>query len=377
MSNAAGIIFSNLNDNTLSRLTMDRTVAAIPFGCRYRLVDFALSNMVNAGITNISIIANYNYRSLTKHVGSGKDWDLARRAGGIEFISPFQTARTPYANMYSHHLEALKSMHQFIGEIKEEVVVLSDTDNICNIDLSAAITQHKANEADLTLITTSCGEDFTCKASNVMVDANAAGKIQRIAKASKFTPGFADRFINIYIVNTAYLRIILEDALSGNLRSLSEDVLMNHPEGHRYYVYRFDGYVAPVTSFMDYYRHSISLATTPEIRRQLFGEKERPIYTNVHNSAPVLYSEGSEVKNSMIADGCVIEGTVENSILFRGVHVARGAVVKNSVLFGGTQVGEGTTVNCVVTDKDVTISANTTLSGADTLPFYISKGRHI
>ncbi len=377
MSNAAGIIFSNLNDNTLSRLTMDRTVAAIPFGCRYRLVDFTLSNMVNAGITNVSIIANYNYRSLTEHIGSGKDWDLARRAGGIEFISPYQTSRTPYANMYSHHLEALKSMHQFISEIKEDVVVLSDTDNICNIDLSAVIAQHEANEADLTLVTSPCAEDFSCKGSNVMVDADEKGKIKRIAKANKFTPGFGDRFINIYIVNTAYLRIILEDALAGNLRSLSEDVLMNHPEEHRYYVYRFDGFVAPVSSFMDYYRHSIALATTPEIRAQLFGEKDRPIYTNVHNSAPVLYADGSSVKNSMIADGCVIEGTVENSILFRGVHVARGAVVKNSVLFGGTEVGEGTTVNCVVTDKDVIISAHTTLSGAETLPFYISKGRHI
>ena len=136
---AAGIIFSNLNDNTLSRLTADRTVAAIPFGCRYRLVDFALSNMVNAGITNISLIANYNYRSLNEHIGSGKDWDLARRDGGIQFISPYQTARTPNAAMYSHHPEALKSMQVFIREIKEETVVMSDTDNLCNIDLAHII----------------------------------------------------------------------------------------------------------------------------------------------------------------------------------------------------------------------------------------------
>ena len=112
MRKTAGIIFSNLNDNTLSRLTADRTVAAIPFGCRYRLVDFALSNMINAGITDISIIANYNYRSLSEHIGSGKDWDLARRAGGISFVSPYKTARTPNAEMYSHHLDALKNMQE-------------------------------------------------------------------------------------------------------------------------------------------------------------------------------------------------------------------------------------------------------------------------
>ena len=131
---AAGIIFSNLNDNTLSRLTTDRTVAAVPFGCRYRLVDFALSNMVNANITDISIVTNYNYRSLVDHIGSGKDWDLARRSGGINIISPFQTSKDN-ALLYYTHLAALCSMQDYINDIKDDVVVLSDCDNICNINL--------------------------------------------------------------------------------------------------------------------------------------------------------------------------------------------------------------------------------------------------
>ena len=139
VSNAAGIIFSSLNNNTLSRLTSDRTVAAIPFACRYRLIDFCLSNLVNANICNINIVANYNYRSLLEHIGSGKDWDLARRQSGINFISPFLTANSGDAKMFSTHMEALKSMKQYIDEFKEEYVVLMDSDTVTNIDLKDVI----------------------------------------------------------------------------------------------------------------------------------------------------------------------------------------------------------------------------------------------
>ena len=140
---AAGIIFSSLNKNTLSRLTADRTVAAIPFACRYRLVDFCLSNMVNANISNIFIVANYNYRSLLEHIGSGKDWDLARRDGGITVISPFQTSyATSYPQMFSTHMEALRNMKEYISELKEDYVVLMDSDTVLNFDLANVIKTH-------------------------------------------------------------------------------------------------------------------------------------------------------------------------------------------------------------------------------------------
>ncbi len=374
---AAGIIFSNLNDNTLSRLTADRTVAAIPFGCRYRLVDFALSNMVNAGISNISLIANYNYRSLNEHIGSGKDWDLARRAGGIRFISPYQTARTPNSVMYLHHLEALKSMQEFVMEISEDTVVLCDTDNICNIDLAAVIEEHEARGADLTMVTTPCTPDFSSKGAVMMVSSDGTDRVTGIVKSTRPVDGYPDRFINLYVVRTAYLTYILNASFSENFQSLSEDVLMKHIGDRKYYVHRFVGFVPQVSSFTDYYRHSIALTREPLLREQLFGVKTRPIYTKVHNSAPVLYKDGAKVKNSMIADGCVIEGTVENSILFRGVKIGRGAVVRDSILFGGTDIGDGSTIQCVVADKNVSVSAHSTLSGAHTLPFFISKGRRV
>ena len=152
--NAAGIIFSNLHDKSITELTRQRTMASIPFACRYRLIDFALSNMVNSNITNINVVAHYNYHSLMDHIGNGKNWDLARRTGGIKILPPYITA---YANqdntLYNTRLEALKSVIHSIRNIQEDLVVFSDCDVICNIDLKDVLERHVASGADITFIT--------------------------------------------------------------------------------------------------------------------------------------------------------------------------------------------------------------------------------
>ena len=373
----SGIIFSNLNDNTLSLLTPDRTVAAIPFGCRYRLVDFALSNMVNSNIQDISIVANYNYRSLVEHIGSGKDWDLARRAGGIKMISPYQCAKSSVAPMYSSRLEAILSMAEYVEGLRSDLVVLSDCDNILNIDLNAVISVHRACEADITLVTTPCEPTFTARLPQMMLQTDEDGRVTGIAKATKLTESHPERSLNIFVMNTDFLKQIVENATAHNYHSLTDDVLMRTVETARYYTYCYRGFVAPVSTFLDYYRSSIRLATDPNARASLLGRRERPIYTKVHNSSPCLYKGSAEVINSMIADDCVIEGQVENSVLFRGVKVARGAVVRNSIIFGGTYIGENSSLNCIVADKQVMLSDGCHLSGHDTLPFYVAKGRKV
>ena len=182
---AAGIIFSSLNNNTLSRLTSDRTVAAIPFACRYRLIDFALSNMVNANISNIYIVANYKYRSLLEHLGSGKDWDLARREGGITFISPFQTAHLSDNKMFSTHMEALKSMKEYIDEIRDEFVVLMDSDTALTIDVSDVIRSHESTGADVTIVTSQVSEGYSAKTPRLMIS-SVAGKVTQLAMSATY-----------------------------------------------------------------------------------------------------------------------------------------------------------------------------------------------
>ena len=373
--NAAGIIFSSLNDNTLSRLTSDRTVAAIPFACRYRLVDFCLSNMVNANISNINVVANYNYRSLTEHLGSGKDWDLARRSGGIHIISPYQTAHSSTAKMFSTHMEALISMKEYIDEFDEDYVILMDSDNVLNIDLGDVIKAHELTGAEITLVTQQTATDYSSKRPRMML-ASVAGKVTDITMSSVYTEKNPELSLGIFVMSTVYLRKLIEEAQGYNTHSLT-NLMLKNVKTQNYRTYKYNGFVASVSSFLDYYKYSIELAKNDEARSSLLNKKEAPIFTRVHNSAPVVYKNGAKVEGSMIADECVIEGTVINSVLFRGVHVEKGAVVKDSVLFSGTYVGKNAKVNCIVTDKFVHVSDNVQLSGNENMPFYVQKNRKV
>lgn len=372
---AAGIIFSSLNDNTLSRLTSDRTVAAIPFACRYRLVDFCLSNMVNANISKIHIVANYNYRSLSEHIGSGKDWDLARRSGGINIISPYQTAHSSAAKMFSTHMEALISMKEYIDEMKENYVVLMDSDHVMNIDVEEIIKEHERTGAQMTIVTYGIGSDYTSKHPRMMLS-SVAGKVTDIAMSATYLERNPELCLNTFVMQTDYLRRLIEEAQGYNLNSLTSLMLKNF-RNDNYRTFNYTGFLASVSSFLDYYRYSIELAKCESARTALLNKKDAPIYTRVHNSAPVVYKTGATVQDSMIADECVIEGTVINSVIFRGVHVAKGAVVRDSVLFSGTYVGKNASLNCIVTDKNVHISDGVTLSGNANMPFYVQKGRKV
>ncbi len=372
---AAGIIFSNLNNNTLSRLTADRTVAAIPFACRYRLVDFSLSNMVNANISNINIVVNYNYRSLVEHIGSGKDWDLARREKGITIISPYQTATTHSTRLFSTHMEALKNMREYINEFKEEYVVMSDCDHVVNIDLKEVINAHEATGAAITFVTQRVPPTFRSKSPRMMIS-SLSGRITDIAMCSYYTDKNPELSLNIFVMKTVHLRKIVEEASAHSLESLTAYLLSSYKQSE-YRSFCYDGYVASVCSFSDYYNCSMELINNEKARASLLWKKSNPIFTRIHNSSPAIHLEGGISKNSMLADECIIEGTVINSVLFRGVRVEKGAVVKNSVLFHGTHIGKGAEVNCIVTDKDVYVTDGVKLSGNENMPFYVRKNRKI
>lgn len=375
-SSAAGIIFSSLNQNTLSRLTSDRTVAAIPFACRYRLIDFALSNLVNANIFNINIVANYNYRSLLEHLGSGKDYDLARREGGINFVSPFLTANNPDGKMFSTHMEALKSMKvEYIDQFKEDYVVLMDCDHVLNIDIKDVIKTHEKTGANVTIVTNAIDASYTSKHPRMMVS-SVAGKVTQIALNDAYDERHPELSLGIFVMKTNYLRILIEEAEAYNLNSLTQ-LLLKNCKSSNYRTYTYNGFFASVSSFLDYYKYSMELVNNESARASLLEKREAPIFTRVHNSAPTAHTKTAKVSNSMIADECVIEGTIINSVVFRGVKIEKGAVVKNSVLFHGTTVCKNASLNCIVTDKDVVVSQGVTLSGNENMPFYIQKGRKV
>lgn len=374
---AAGLVFSNIHDANIPEMTAQRTMASLPFGGRYRLVDFTLSNMVNAGITKVGIVTHNNYRSLMDHIGTGKDWDLARRSGGIMILPPFITAfNNPRAGkLYTTRLEALMGTMEFIARCKEELIVLSDCDMVCNLNLADVIEQHEKNAADVTIVTKSADLGRTMlSGSETVVYADDDGVITDFAEYTQVMSGRQDISTNIMVFNKAFLLNMLHNSISHGYTDFYRQALPYSMFNARFLIYRFDGYYAEIGSLAHYFAASMNLLDS-KCRGELFSVEDRPVYTKVRNSAPTKYGHGAEVKNSLIADGCVIEGSVENSILFRGVRVRKGTKVKNSILLQDTTTGENVSLNCVISDKNVIIRDGVNLSGHETMPFYIAKGK--
>ncbi len=371
---AAGLIFSNIHDQSTPELTRVRTMGSVPFGGRYRLIDFALSNMVNSGITKVGLITHYNYQSLLDHIGTGKDWDLSRRSGGIKILPPYITAYDNAAaqKLYASRLEALLGARDFITRCTEDCFVLSDCDIICNIDLDAVIEEHAKTGADVTFVTKrvdTTGMDLAEQIGVITSDENGAVTDFVMTKPNGQV---VDLYTNIMVVSRKYMLNVLADATAHGYTSFFRDIISHSIGKASYRVYDYDGWYAYIGSLESYFACSMELLTQ-EAREGLFNVKNRPILTKVRNSAPTKYNEGADVSNSLIADGCVIEGKVENSILFRGVKVGKGSVVKNSILMQDTYVGSDVTLNCVITDKNVIIRDGRVLSGHETMPFFIGK----
>jgi glucose-1-phosphate adenylyltransferase len=375
---AAGLIFANIHDQSMPELTRVRSMASVPFGGRYRLIDFTLSNMVNSGINNIGLVTHQNYQSLLDHIGTGKDWDLARRSGGIKLIPPNLTAydTTSSGHLSAHRLESLFGATNFIQRSAVDYFVLSDCDIICNIDLSDVLKKHAATEADITFVTKRVDASTMSIHENIsVIEADADGRVTDF-KVCKPEAGLVNLYTNIMVVSRPYLQNVLADAAAHGQRSFFMDVINNALATANYRTYEYDGWYAYIGSLESYFACSMDLLSQ-EAREGLFSIKNRPVLTKVRNSAPTKYVEGANVTNSLIADGCVIEGTVENCILFRGVTVGRGTVVKNSILMQDTYTGSDVTLNCVITDKNAVIRDGRNLSGCETMPFFLGKNTHV
>ena len=366
---AVGIIFSNIHDENIPELSRRRTMASVPFGGRYRLIDFALSNMVNSGITTVGIITKSNYQSLMDHLGSGKDWDLARKTGGLILLPPFGAQENDV--LYRNRLEALKGAMGFLNRRNEEYVVLCDCDGVYHMDFSDVIEYHEKKKADITLV---ChDEEIDDSARYTAVKTDQDGRVSDIKINAKLS-GKNKFYVNIMIMNRRFLINTIFDAVARGLNSFRRDILMRNFKSLKIFAYDFKGYHASIDSIGSYFKHNMELLNK-NLRDELFGARD--IYTKVRDSAPSKYGENSKIKNSLISDGCIVEGTVENSILFRGVKVGKGSVIKNSIVMQDNLIGDNVSLNCVITDKNVVIRDRRVLSGCEAQPYCIPKGSMI
>ncbi len=366
-TSAIGIIFSNMHEETVPELVRRRTMASIPFGGRYRLIDFVLSNMVNSGITTVGLLANNNYRSLIDHIGSGKDWDLARKDGGLILLPPFSERNN---KMYTTRLEAMGSIAGFLSRRNEKYVVLTDCDGVAKFDIADIINYHEEKNADITLVTHygKVGK----RLEFMTVEANKEGRIVDLQLSPHVKKGTkAHIYVNVMVLNRQFLLKLVEESMTHGFTSFSHDIFVKQLQSLKIYQYDFKGYYAGIDSMAAYYAHNMDLLEK-DVRDELFGNRD--IYTKVRDSAPSKYGENALVKNSLISDGCEIEGVVENSILFRGVKVGKDTVVRNSIILQDTVIGANASLNCVITDKNVVIGARKNLSGCAELPYFIQKG---
>ena len=371
-ANALGIIFPNGYDSLVPELVAERLMASIPFAGRYRMVDFVLSSMVNCGIDNVSVIVRKNYHSLMDHLGSGRAWDLTRKNGGLNIVPPFAEKTV---KVYNGRVEALASILDFLKDQKEKYVIMSEANIAANFDFKAMLNAHIESGADLTL---AYAQEEIPKGLIKPFDINKDlyytldiedGRVKEI-QINPETPGVQNLSMNIYIMDRELLISQVSAAFVRGHVYFERDIVAPQLDKLNVQAYKFTGYLARISSMKSYFDENMKLLEDENLDA-LFGSNH--IYTKIRDDNPTRYMEGARADNIMAADGCIIEGEVENSILFRGVKVGRGAKVKNCVLMQDTVIEPGAELDYIISDKDVTITADKKLKGTDSFPVYVAK----
>ena len=360
-----GIIFPNMHDEAIPELTRIRTMASVPFGGRYRMIDFALSGFVAAGVENICVVPRTSYVSLMDHVGSGKEWDLARKNGGLKIFPPYGEAGTKATKGRQGALEAIVS---YIESSPCEYVLLADCGIAHAVDYADVVEKHVESGADVTVVYKKELLDETAKTDNVVLDVRN-GKVCEML-INDVTEKVCNCGMWIYVFKKEVLVKAINDCAAKGLSEFERDVIQRNVGTWEIRGYEYTGYSRRITNLKSFFEANLDLINKESLAG-LF--KEYPIYTKVRDDAPVRYAIGSSVKNTVAGDGCFIEGTVEGSVLFRGVKVGKGATVKNSVLMQDTVIEDGAVVENVICDKAVVITAGQKLMGTSTHPVYVEK----
>ena len=374
-ANALGIIFPNAYDSYVPELVNDRLMASIPFAGRYRMVDFVLSSMVTSGIDNISILVRNNYHSLMDHLGSGREWDLTRKNGGLSIYPPYSEKGM---KVYAGRVDGLASILPTLKDQKEKYVILADSNIAVNFDFKAMLDAHIESGADVTVAYAKeeipeamiKNQDFSNLYFTFRMDGNRINKIY-INSEEK---GVQNLSMNIYIIDREFLIKEITAAFVRGYVYFERDILAPNTDKFNIQGYEFNGYKARICDMKSYFDENMKLLKDENLNGLFAGN---PIYTKVRDDNPTRYIAGAKGKNSLVADGCVIEGIVENCILFRGVKIEKGAKVKNCVLMQDTVVECGANLEYVITDKNVKVSVAQELRGTDSFPVYVAKGQTV
>ena len=374
---AMGILFPNSYDSLVPELVSERLMASIPFASRYRLVDFMLSSMVNCGIDNISVIVKRNYHSLMDHLGAGREWDLTRKNGGLNIVPPFAQKTI---NIYNGRVEAIASILDYLNRQKEKYVIMADTNIVVNFDFSAFLQKHIDSGADITIAYTKeeipkafIDIDMTKKDLYYTLDIDDNDRVKQIVVNNK-DKGEQNMSMNIYVMERKLLIEQIREAYVNGQTYFERDIVSPQLDKLNVRAYQHTGYYERILDVKSYFEENMRLLKEENVNA-LFSPST--IYTKIRDDNPTRYATDSHAKNVMVADGCVIEGEVENSILFRGVKVGKGAKVRNCVLMQDTVIEAGASVEYTITDKNVTVSSYKELKGTESFPVFVEKRKTV
>ena len=366
--NVTGIIFAN--DGTVSALTEKRTMASLPFGGRYRQVDFALSNLACAGIHRIGIVTRHSYQSLMNHVGSGEEWGLEMEEGGLEYLTPFSSSRV---SDYRGKLESLHSAMTFLDYgADDELIIMIDSAILSNIDLNKVIEAHLESGKDITLVT-KAGICNGYRQMDLAVKLDKKGAIADMV-VDYAAPAEYEASMDIFVLSKKWLVQQVKEHIAHNKYHMDRDLVLGlwQKGAATVNIYSFQGVAMFNESVEEYFTNSLALIRK-EVRQDLFGGNH-PIYTKVRDRVPTFYGEECRIENCFVADGCMLGGNVRNSVLFRQVTVYPTAQVENCVVMNDTVIGEGCELRYVILDKDVYVRPGAKLIGTPTNPVIVKRG---
>ena len=367
MKDLHGIIFAYRQSPSLRELAQKRNACSIPFGGRYRLIDFGLSNLVNAGVDDVGIIVHTSYQSLLDHVGSGKDWDLSRKHGGLRMLPPFGLAGKHHSDHYRGRMDALTGVYSYLQKIRQDYVLLTTGDLVANLPIAKAFAQHLETGADITAISAP-STPADPRMTNYFAT-NEEGKIVDISLGNPIPGGEVS--LETYIMSKTLLLSLVDQCAAHDAASFSQGVLLSVLGQMDLRTFRFEGYASRILSVAGYFQRSMELLD-PNVRASLFP-RARPIKTKDQSNPSTYYGPEAKSSNSLIADGCVIKGTVENCILSRGVIIEKGAHVENCILMQNATIQSDAVLRYAIADKNVRVCPGRMLMGHSTYPLVIAK----
>lgn len=364
MKDAMGIILCEGKRLHINELTEFRAPSALPMYGRYRLIDFALSNLVNSGVINVGVTTMHNYSSLMDHLGSGKEWDLSRKNYGLFILPPNNRWDI---SIDEGSIDVLKSIEGYIRKSRQKYVVISDGHTVCNTTYNEALSRHVETGADITML---YYDSETDAKSELVLDMDDTGRVVLLENRPA-RPASVHVSLGTYIIEKSLLESLVDQCYSRGRHDFVMDILVENVKSLKIFGCPVTGFVRKVTSLKSYYNANMDVLNE-NVRRELFGSKNA-IYTKIKDQVPSRYGPEAKARDSFIADGCVIAGNVSGSVLFRGVHVGKNVEIKNSIIMQNTFIQEGAQIENVVIDKECIIRQGKRLIGQQNYPVVVAK----